>query len=220
MTLHLLHTEVLIKNNYSPQTSPDPHHFFILKQSQYCLLLGGYLLEALNKVESQKAGMKLIADALENGKALQKFCDMLKAQGVQPDVAQKLCTPGADPFNVLPLASHKLDLIVEKSGIVTGIDALILAKVSHKLGAGRSNAAEKVDHGVGLTLNVRVGQFVNKGDKWVTVHHNGNFADSQKAAMENALEIDENGGTTDLPVASRIIDVVDSKRRRSIFVCQ
>lgn len=145
---------------------------------------------------------------------------MLIAQGVEPGVAQKLCTAGADPFGILPLASQKLELLAEKSGIVSGIDALVLAQVSHKLGAGRHNAADKIDHGVGFVLSVRVGQFVNKGDKWVAVYHNGNLTDSQKASLEKALEVDENGGTADLPAASRIIDVIDSKRRRSVFVCQ
>jgi len=171
-------------------------------------------------VESEEAGKKLIADTLENGEALQKFCDMIIAQGVQPAVAQKLCAAGTDPFTILPLASQKLELVAEKSGLVSGIDALVMAKVTHELGAGRIMATDKVDHGVGLVLGVRVGQFVNKGDKWVTVYHNGNLGDSQKALLEKALEVNENGGTVDLPAASRIIDIIDSKRRRSIFVCQ
>ena len=171
-------------------------------------------------MESEEAGKKVIADTLDNGKALKKFCDMLIAQGVQPSVAQKLCTTGADPYSILPLASQKIELLAEKSGIVSGIDALVLANVSHKLGAGRLNAGDKIDHGVGFVLSVRVGQFINKGDKWVTVYHNGNLAVSQKSLLEKALEIDENGGTADLPAASRIIDVIDSKRQRSIFVCQ
>lgn len=174
----------------------------------------------MSKVESQEAGKKLIANTLENGKALQKFCDMIKAQGVQPGVAEKLCEAGGDPFSILPLASEKLELVAEKSGIVSGIDALVMAKVTHALGAGRLTATDKVDHGVGLVLGVRVGQFVNKGDKWVTVYHNGNLSDLQKASLEKALEVDENQGTVDLPAVSRIIDVIDSKRRRSIFVCQ
>lgn len=103
---------------------------------------------------------------------------------------------------------------------MTVIDALVLAKVSHKLGAGRSNVADKVDHGVGFVLDVRVGQFVRKDDRWVTVYHNGNLSDSQIAELKSALEINENGGTADKTIASRIIDVIDSRRRNSIFVGQ
>lgn len=171
-------------------------------------------------MESAKDGVKLIADALESGKALQKFCEMLKAQGVRPDVAQKLCTPGADPLSLLPLASQKTELVAEKSGIVSRIDALALGRVTHKLGAGRQLSSSKIDHGIGIVLSVRVGQFIPKGSKWITVYHNGNLGDFQIASLKNAVEIDENGGTDDLPVPSRIIDIVDGRRRSSNFVCQ
>ena len=171
-------------------------------------------------MDSAEDGKKLIADSLDNGKALHKFCEMLTAQGVKPDLAQELCTPGSDPFSILPLASQKMELVSDKSGIVSEIDALAIAKVLHELGAGRHHAGSKVDHGIGATLSVRVGQFVNVGDKWVTIHHNGNLVDSQLASLKEAFKIDENGGTVDLPVRSRIIDVIDGQRRPSVFVCQ
>ena len=171
-------------------------------------------------MESVQGGKKLIADTLDNGKALQKFCEMLTAQGVQPEVAQKLCTPGSDPFSILPLASQTTELVADKSGIVSAIDALTLAKVVHELGAGRHHSSSSIDYGVGAMLNVRVGQFVKAGDKWITVHHNGNLTDSQKVSLKEALGIDENGGTADLPFVSRVIDIIDSQRRRSVFVCQ
>lgn len=170
-------------------------------------------------MDSAEDGKKLIADSLDNGKALEKFCEMLTAQGVKPDLAQELCTPGSDPFSILPLASQKMELVSEKSGIVSEIDALAIAKVLHELGAGRHHAGSKIDHGIGATLSVRVGQFVKMGDKWVTIHHNGNLGDSQVASMKKAFEIDENGGTVDLPVTSRIICVIDDQKRPSV-VCQ
>lgn len=172
---------------------------------------GGHLLYKLEKVESKEDGTKLIADALQSGKALQKFCEMLKAQGVQPDVAQNLCTPHTDPFSVLPLASKNMDLFAEESGIVSKIDALAMAKVSHELGAGRQQSSSSIDHGVGMVLSVRVGQFITKGSKWVTVHHNGNLSETQIASLRKAVKVDETGGTADLPVVSRIIAIVDSK---------
>jgi len=181
---------------------------------------GGHLLYALNKVESENEGTKLIADTLDNGKALQKFCEMLTAQGVQPDVAKKLCTPGADPLSIISLASQKTELVAEKSGMVSEIDALALAKVTHELGAGRHQSSSNIDHGVGVVLSVRVGQFITKGNKWATVHHSGNLSDSHIASLKQGLEIDESGGTIDLPASSRIIDIIDNKRRHSIFVCQ
>lgn len=181
---------------------------------------GGHLLYILKKTESVEDGSKLIADALDSGKALGKFREMLEAQGVQPDVAQKLCTPGADPFEVLPLASQTTELFAKKNGIVTEIDALALAMVMHKLGAGRDQTGDSIDHGIGIVLSVTVGQFIQKSSKWVTVYHKGNLSGSQITCLEKAIKINENGGTTDLPIKSRIIDILHSKRRHSISIGQ
>ena len=183
-------------------------------------LSGGHLLHILKKTESVEDGSKLIADALDSGKALGKFREMLEAQGVQPDVAQKLCTPGADPFEVLPLASQTTELFAKKNGIVTEIDALALAMVMHKLGAGRDQTGDSIDHGIGIVLSVTVGQFIQKSSKWVTVYHKGNLSGSQITCLEKAIKINENGGTTDLPIKSRIIDILHSKRRHSISIGQ
>lgn len=158
-------------------------------------------------------GAKCIADALESGQALYKFREMLEAQGVQPEDAQKLCHPVADPFEVLPLAPKKTELFAKKSGIVKEIDALALAIVTNKLGAGRDEPEGSIDHGVGIVLCVRVGQFIEKSRKWATVYHNGNLNDSLKTSLEKAIKVDQNAGTEDFQIASRIIDVVHSKQQ-------
>ncbi|XP_044172521.1 thymidine phosphorylase-like [Acropora millepora] len=181
---------------------------------------GGHLLYTLKKAESVKDGAKRIAYALESGHALRKFGEMLEAQGVQPQDAQKLCHPGADPFKVLHLAKRKTELFAEKSGIVKEIDALALAIVTKELGAGRDEPEGSIDHGVGIVLCIRVGQFIEKSSKWVTVYHNGNLNDSLKTSMEKAIKIEQNAGTEDLPIFSRIIDVVYSKRKHPASIGQ
>ncbi|XP_029197305.2 thymidine phosphorylase-like [Acropora millepora] len=181
---------------------------------------GGHLLYTLKKAESVEDGAKCIADALERGKALYKFREMLEAQGVLPQDAQKLCHPGADPFEVLPLAPRKTELFAKKSGKVKEIDALALAIVTNKLGAGRDEPEGSIDHGVGIVLCIRVGQFIEKSSKWATVYHNGNLNDSLKTSLEKAIKVEQNAGTEDYQIASRIIDVVHSKRQHPASVVQ
>ena len=174
----------------------------------------------LNKAECKESGKKLIADSLKNGKALEKFCEMIVKQGVSDGTAKILSTPGADYYSILPLASQNTELVARRSGIVSSIDALTFARVCHELGAGRHQTTDSVDHGVGLVLNVRIGQFVTKGHKWLTVYHHGNLTNAQSASLEGALIINESGDTKNLPVQSRVIDIIDSKRKKTVFVCQ
>lgn len=42
---------------------------------------------------------------------------------------------------------------------------MALAEVLHKLGAGRSNAGEPINHSVGAKLLVSLGQKVKKGER-------------------------------------------------------
>lgn len=49
------------------------------------------------------------------------------------------------------------------TGTVLEIDGLVLAKVLHRLGAGRNKSGEKIDHSVGAELLVDMGQQVIKG---------------------------------------------------------
>lgn len=49
------------------------------------------------------------------------------------------------------------------TGAVLDIDAMPLAEVLHKLGAGRTKSGEKIDHSVGAEILVKMGQQVKKG---------------------------------------------------------
>ena len=52
---------------------------------------GGYLLQRTKKVKSMSEGAALILEALKNGQALNKFYEMIQAQGVNKEVANELC---------------------------------------------------------------------------------------------------------------------------------
>ena len=54
-------------------------------------MYGGYLLLRTKKVKSMKEGAQLILQTLKNGQALQKFYEMIKAQGVNEQLAHELC---------------------------------------------------------------------------------------------------------------------------------
>ncbi|EDO43698.1 predicted protein [Nematostella vectensis] len=183
---------------------------------------GGHLLKALNKVDSAEEGFNKIKTSLHNGTALRKFQEMLSAHGVSPDTANALCTPGADPYVVLPLAPQKTELRANKPGIVRDINAMACASVCGRLGAGRQKSTDAVDHSVGLILHVRVGQYVHKGDVWVCVHHKGNLDKEGIECLEKAIMIVESEKTESLPVESRIIEVIDSLsvRKSSLFTSQ
>jgi pyrimidine-nucleoside phosphorylase len=94
--------------------------------------------------------------ALASGAGLQKFREVIEKQGGDPGVCD-------DPRR-LPVAPHRVPFAADRDGYVTAVDAEQVGLASMALGAGREQAHEKVDPGVGIMVRKRVGDEVEEGD--------------------------------------------------------
>ncbi|KAK2160397.1 hypothetical protein LSH36_134g04034 [Paralvinella palmiformis] len=150
---------------------------------------GGYLLYNVGKASSPDEGSKMIAKSLSDGSAMAKFCQMLKAQGVSEENADKLCSKDSDVFSVIPKAKHRTDVPALHTGYVTDINALVCAKISYWLGSGRTRADGPIDHAVGLQLYVEVEDHITKGKPWITLHHNADLPDTYIDQLQEAITI-------------------------------
>lgn len=75
------------------------------------------MLYSAGKASTLQEGNEKLKETLNNGEAITKFCDMMKAQGVKADVAERLCQKGCDVFEILPKSKYSTELKVTKSGI-------------------------------------------------------------------------------------------------------
>ena len=75
-------------------------------------------------------------------------------------------------INNIPLAKHTKVISSKKDGYISFIDALEIGKLARKLGAGRLTKDEEIDLSVGLILNYKVGDYVQKGEPLVTILYN------------------------------------------------
>lgn len=105
-----------------------------------------------------------VADALASGRALEKFAQMVEAQGGNPRVID-------DPA-LLPHAAFQEVVASNYTGFVTSINARTVAQSSMALGAGRETVDSRIDPSVGVLLNKKVGDRVEKGEPLCTVFHN------------------------------------------------
>jgi thymidine phosphorylase len=107
----------------------------------------------------QLAGISGIdpADNLKNGKAMDHWRRMIKAQSGDPDAA-------------LPVAKEKLTINAEQSGTLTRMDALKVGVAAWRLGAGRSKQGEQLQLGAGIEIHAKPGQSINKGAPIFTLH--------------------------------------------------
>jgi pyrimidine-nucleoside phosphorylase len=125
-----------------------------------------------------------LRELVESGKALEKFKELISAQGGNPNVVNNY-----DLFN---LPSYKVECESKKDGYVHNIDAYKIAYGCKILGAGRDRKTDPIDYSVGIYLNKKSGEWVNKGDILYTIYSNN--VDKTKLAQkccDEAFVIDE-----------------------------
>jgi thymidine phosphorylase len=97
------------------------------------------------------------ATALADGKAMDVWCAMVRAQGGDPDAR----LPTATEVEIVP-APH--------SGVVSGVDALGIGLAAWRLGAGRERKEDPVSPAAGVLLRRRPGDLVREGEPLLELH--------------------------------------------------
>jgi pyrimidine-nucleoside phosphorylase len=99
---------------------------------------------------------------LDDGSAVRKFAELIRAQSGDPRVID-------DPSR-LPAAPVQLAVNAKTSGSIAAIDALEIALAGKALGAGRDRKDAPIDLAVGVVLNKKVGDPVRAGEPLAMVH--------------------------------------------------
>ncbi len=109
---------------------------------------------------------------LQNGKAYDKWRQMIAAQGGNPDAE-------------LPKAKHSTQILAPSSGVLTKLDALDVGVASWRLGAGRERKEDAVQFGAGIELHAQLGDRVEAGQVLMTL-----FTDTEEK-FPRAIELAE-----------------------------
>ncbi len=118
--------------------------------------LGGAMVMVGGKAATIEEGIDLCRGAVESGRALAKFREVVRRQGGDL-AALEGGSPYPDPRAVLEIGSPS-------GGIIGSIDALELGLASIGIGAGRVNAEEAIDPKAGIVLKKKAGDRVEKGE--------------------------------------------------------
>ncbi|MFN3197287.1 MAG: thymidine phosphorylase [Bradymonadia bacterium] len=111
--------------------------------------------------------------ALDDGRALARFREMIEAQGGDPRVC--------DDLDVLPSAPVVEPFLATQSGYVSAIDARAIGMGAMALGAGRSRKDQDVDPAVGVMMAARVGDEIQVGQPLLDTHRReGDWAEAKQ----------------------------------------
>ena len=145
------------------------------------LTIGSNMLFCAKMAESEEEARKMLMENIENGKGLEKLKDFIKAQG--GDI-----TP-IDDYSKFPQAKYVEKVTSPVDGYITKIHAEAFGLIAMELGAGRATKESKSDLAVGIVLNKKRGEKVNKGDVLAYIHSNSEekIEKARKSILENIV---------------------------------
>ena len=118
----------------------------------------------LGMYDDEYQAKEFLREIVESGKALEKFKELIAAQGGDVKII--------DDYDKFELPEYKIECESKKTGFVHNIDAYKIAYACKILGAGREKKTDPIDYSVGIYLNKKSGEEVNKGDILYTIYSN------------------------------------------------
>ncbi len=131
---------------------------------QVVLELGSYMIKLAGKGDNIDENKKRMMDCIDSGLAYMKFLELIENQG--GDVTY------INDESKFENAKFIYPVLSEASGYVKSIKAETLGKISCELGAGRIRKEDIIDNQVGLIINKKIGDKVEKGEILGIIHAN------------------------------------------------
>lgn len=132
--------------------------------TEMCYVLGSQMVVLAGKAETLDEARQLLKEALNSGKALEKFREMIEDQGGDSSVVEQ--------SEKLLTAQYQSELPAKTSGYVTKLVANEIGIAAMLLGAGRKTKEDAIDHAVGIKLHKKVGEKVEAGESLLTIYAN------------------------------------------------
>jgi thymidine phosphorylase len=139
------------------------------------LALGSQLLQLSGTAASADAAEQSLEEHLGSGRALEKFREMVRAQGGDLDAPR----PVAPAWEIE--APH--------AGYVCQINAELFGLAIIAMGGGRRVITDSIDHSVGIETLVRIGQPVDRAQPMLHVFSPNETADRVRGVLAGAIQI-------------------------------
>ena len=146
--------------------------------------IGSYIIKLSGKNNDLEENKKMILANIENGKAYNKFLELVKSQNGNIEYIEN-----TEKFEK---AKYIIPVISDKDGFVEELNAEKVGVISVSLGAGRLKKEDDIDKAVGIVLNKKIADEVKTGDVLAYIHAN----DEQKGKeaveqLKNTYKISE-----------------------------
>ena len=135
-----------------------------------------------NVFKNKKIASIDVDNVIKSGEAYKYFEKMVHSQG--GNVAS------LKDFHK-QFAINKKEIYSDYDGWINEINALKIGNAAMILGAGRQIKSDKIDHSVGIQLNVKVGMKIKKGNLLATIYHNNKGLKESDKLLRESIVINE-----------------------------
>jgi pyrimidine-nucleoside phosphorylase len=157
---------------------------------EMCYILGSQMVVLAKQAATLEEARAMLEEALQSGKALAKFREMIRNQGGDDTVIDQ-------PERLLT-AEYQVELPAKTSGVVQKIVANEVGIAAMLLGAGRATKEADIDHAVGIKLHKKVGMPVTAGESLLTIYANSTNIEDVKELLYKNIEIGSSGTEPEL----------------------
>lgn len=179
-----------LKGNYLPDTQ-------IITEK-----LVAEMLISAGMVETESQAIEKIREVVNNGLALQKFIEMITAQGGDANVCSD--------YGIFAQAKHKIPIISNHDGYIQSIDSRNIGYALIAVKAGRMKVTDTLDYGAGAILYPKTGDKLTQGQELGFV-----FANDINAGQVAVNRILESYRVVDEPILKEAI-IIDKMSLQDI----
>ncbi len=141
------------------------------------LALGAEVLRSAGRFDTCEEAEQHLAQQLSSGRALEKFREMVAAQGGDLPAA-RLVAPASE-------------IVARTAGVIQTVDAESLGYAVIEMGGGRKVQSDRVDPAVGIEMRVRIGDEVARGQPLARVFAKPQAMDAARGIIESAIRVGE-----------------------------
>ena len=149
---------------------------------EVALALGAQMLVLSALAKDSDEAARMLKNALDEGRGLEKLARMITAQGGDARVCEDT--------GLLPQAKHVEEVLSPVSGYLYAMNTEQAGQAAQRLGAGRLHKDDVIDPSAGYIVLKRLGDWVEKGEALALMHYDDKaLAEQAKATLLDALTI-------------------------------
>lgn len=149
-----------------------------------CHLLAGTMIYLGGKSESVESGVELSKQLIVNGKAYQKFLEIVEAQSGDVNFI--------DNPEKYPEPKYKIEVKSDRDGFIHSMNSFEIGMLGIELGAGRMKYTDSIDPKAGFIFHKKIGDVVNTDDIIAEIRTDKDQIDYFVNKLLKAIEIGDN----------------------------